>query len=74
MLCKLNQILKYILIGIVTSIAIKYIPTTTLLDSDNLMISFIVAISYAIMDYILPSMKTYRMPSKDTIQDAIQER
>jgi len=51
MLCKLNQILKYILI-------------TTLLDSDNLMISFIVAISYAIMDYILPSMKTYRMPSK----------
>ena len=56
MLCKLNQILKYILIGIVTSLAIKYIPATTLLNDEILMISFIVSICYAIMDTVLPSM------------------
>ena len=48
-------ILKYILIGIITFIAIRYIPTTTLLQDDILIISFIVSIGYAIIDYIGPS-------------------
>ncbi len=51
----MNHILKYILIGLITLLAIKYIPTTTLLQIDILMISFIVAISYALLDFILPS-------------------
>ena len=48
-------ILKYILIGLITMLAIKYIPTTTLLQMDILMISFIVSISYALLDIVLPS-------------------
>jgi len=36
-------------------LAIKYIPTTTLLQMDILMISFVVAISYALLDITLPS-------------------
>ena len=48
-------ILKYILIGLITMLAIKYIPTTTLLQMDILMISFVVAISYALLDITLPS-------------------
>ena len=51
----MNRILKYILIGLITIIAIKYIPTTTLLNNDILMIGFIVSIAYAILDTILPS-------------------
>ena len=48
-------ILKYILIGIITFVAIRYIPTTTLLQEDILIISFIVSIAYAIIDTIMPS-------------------
>jgi len=48
-------ILKYILIGIITYVAIRYIPTTTLLQEDILIISFIVSIAYAIIDTIMPS-------------------
>ena len=48
-------ILKYILIGIVTFVAIRYIPTTTLLQEDILIISFIVSIAYALIDTIMPS-------------------
>ena len=59
----MNHILKYILIGLITMLAIKYIPTTTLLQTDILMISFIVAISYALLDIILPS---YTKPSYST--------
>jgi hypothetical protein len=51
----MNHILKYILIGLITMLSIRYIPTTTLLQNDILMISFVVSISYAIIDTILPS-------------------
>jgi hypothetical protein len=51
----MNRILKYILIGLITMIAIKYMPTTTLLNNDILIIGFIVSIAYAILDTILPS-------------------
>jgi hypothetical protein len=54
----MNHIIKYILIGLITMVAIKYIPTTTLLNNDILMISFVVSISYAIIDIILPSCDT----------------
>jgi hypothetical protein len=47
--------LKYILIGLITFLSIRYIPTTTLLQEDILIISFIVSIAYAIIDMILPS-------------------
>ena len=48
-------ILKYILIGIITFVAIRYIPTTTLLQEDILIISFIISIAYAIIDTTMPS-------------------
>ena len=52
---KINYIIKYILIGLITALSIKYIPTTTLLQKDIVIISIIVSISYAIIDSILPS-------------------
>ena len=52
---KKNYIIKYILIGLITALSIKYIPTTTLLQKDIIIISIIVSISYAIIDSILPS-------------------
>jgi len=51
----MNRILKYILIGLITMITIKYIPTTTLLNNDILIVGFIVSIAYAVLDTILPS-------------------
>ena len=48
-------VIKYILIGLITILAIKYVPTTTLLQMDILMMSFIVSISYALLDYTMPS-------------------
>jgi len=56
---KLNQIIKYILIGLITAICIKYIPNTTLLQQEIITISIVVSIAYAIIDIILPSFYIY---------------
>ena len=55
-----NHIIKYILIGIITAISIKYIPVITLLKNDIIIISIIVSISYALIDIMLPSVKMMR--------------
>ena len=53
----IKHLIKYILIGLITMLSITYIPTTTLYNDDILIISFIVSITYAIIDTILPSIK-----------------
>ena len=65
MLLKINQILKYILIGIITALSIKYVPTTTLLQCDIFIVAFIVSICYALMDHTLPSISLKCVKSED---------
>ena len=62
---KLNHIIKYLLIGLITAISIKYIPTTTLMQEDIIAISIIVSIAYAIIDVILPSVYIYKNDEKE---------
>jgi hypothetical protein len=50
-----NRIIKYILIGLITMVAIRYIPQHKLYDDDIIIIAIIVSIGYAIIDKILPS-------------------
>jgi hypothetical protein len=52
-----NRSIKYLLIGIVTFLAIRYIPTHALLDKEIIVISIVVSIAYAIIDKLLPSYK-----------------
>ena len=49
------KIIKYIVIGIFTFIAIRYIPTHAIIDIDIIMVSLCVSIVYAILDKLLPS-------------------
>jgi|SaaInlV_165m_DNA_1040744.scaffolds.fasta_scaffold34844_2 hypothetical protein len=51
----INKILKYILIGIITGLSLRYIPENPIPQQDILMVSFIISIGYAILDRILPS-------------------
>ncbi len=50
-----NRIIKYILIGLISIISIRYIPHHKLNDDDIIMIAIIISIGYAVIDKLLPS-------------------
>ncbi len=52
---QINKIIKYIVIGMFTFIAIRYIPTHAILDTEIVMVALCVSIVYAIIDKLLPS-------------------
>lgn len=52
---KCKRIIKYILMGLVILVSIRYVPTQLLDTSELLMISFISSISFAILDMVSPS-------------------
>ena len=52
---KYKRIIKYILMGLVILVSIRYVPTQLLDTSELLMISFISSISFAILDMVSPS-------------------
>jgi len=62
---KINHIIKYILIGLITVLAIKYIPKTTLLQDEIITIGIVVSIAYAIIDTILPSVYIKKTEEND---------
>jgi hypothetical protein len=50
-----NRILKYILIGLLTILLIRYIPDHALDDNEIIAVAMCVSIGYAVMDKMLPS-------------------
>jgi hypothetical protein len=50
-----NRIVKYFLIGLISFIAIRYIPSNALQDLDILVVSMTISIGYAVIDKLLPS-------------------
>lgn len=52
---KCKRIIKYILMGLVILVSLRYVPTQLLDTSELLMISFISSISFAILDMVSPS-------------------
>ena len=50
-----NKIIKYFLIGLISFIAIRYVPSNALHDVEILVISMIISIGYALIDKLLPS-------------------
>ena len=62
---KCKRIIKYILMGLVILVSLRYVPTQLLDTSELLMISFISSISFAILDMLSPSI----LISQKTIKD-----
>ncbi len=52
---KSGYIIKYILIGLITFLCIRYIPSSAMNDCEILMVAMCVSIGYAIIDKLLPS-------------------
>ena len=52
---KSKRALKYLLMGFITSIFVRYIPEIMVSDKNIIIISCLVSISYAIMDRVSPS-------------------
>ena len=50
-----NRIIKYILIGLITILLIRYVPVNKLIDDEIIIIGILASISYAIIDKLLPS-------------------
>ena len=53
----IERIIKYILLGLVVLVAIKYIPNNSLPTKEIIMIAATSAIAFAILDMISPSVK-----------------
>lgn len=53
----INKLLKYILMSLVTYLSLYFIPSQELKSKESLMITFIVGITFAILDRVLPSIK-----------------
>ena len=62
---KCKRIIKYILMGLVILVSLRYVPAQLLDNSELLMISFISSISFAILDMLSPSI----LISQKTIKD-----
>jgi hypothetical protein len=62
---KLQKITKYILMGLIVLVALKYIPDNALKSKEILMISAISSISFAILDMISPAIKLSQVNSKN---------
>ena len=54
---KCNRAIKYLLMGLLTAIFVRYIPELMVSDKNIIIISCLVSISYAILDRISPSIK-----------------
>ncbi len=50
-----NRIIKYFLIGLITFVAIRYIPSSALEDIEILIVAMTVSMGYAVIDKLLPS-------------------
>ncbi len=50
-----NRIIKYILIGILALILIRYIPSNAISDTDMIIVAICISIGYAVIDKLLPS-------------------
>lgn len=54
---KTKRLTKYILMGFIVLVAIRYIPNKTLDSKEILMIAFIASISFGILDMVSPSVR-----------------
>lgn len=54
---KINRALKYVLMALITSIFVRYIPELMVSNKNIIIISCLVAISHAILDRISPSIR-----------------
>jgi hypothetical protein len=52
-----HKTIKYVLIGLIVMLSIRYIPNNILQNKEIIMISAISSISYAILDMISPTIK-----------------
>jgi hypothetical protein len=50
-----TRIIKYLLIGLLTFLAIRYIPSNALQDEEIIMVAMVVSIGYALLDKLMPS-------------------
>jgi len=56
---KLQKIVKYILMGLIIVLAIKYIPDNKIKNNEIIMIGAISSITFAILDMISPSVSIH---------------
>ncbi len=52
-----KRCMKYLLMGFIVLVAIRYVPTRTIETKEILMIGFISSISFAMLDMVSPTIK-----------------
>ena len=54
---KSRRIIKYILMGLIILVAVRYIPTQPIETCETVMVALISSISFGILDMVSPSIK-----------------
>ena len=57
---KSKRIIKYILMGFIILVAVRYIPTQPLMTQEIIIIGLISSISFAMLDMVCPSINVYQ--------------
>lgn len=68
-LAQSHRLIKYILMGLVVLVALRYIPDRILQLKEILIIGAISSITFAILDMISPSINIQEMRSIDKVQN-----
>ena len=68
-LAQSHRLIKYILMGLVVLVALRYIPDRILQLKEILIIGAISSITFAILDMISPSINIQEMKSIDKVQN-----
>ncbi len=62
---KLQKITKYILMGLIVVIALRYVPDNALKNKEIMMIGAVSSISFAILDMVSPAIRISQESTKD---------
>jgi len=64
----IERMIKYILLGLVVLIAVKYIPEKGIPNKEIIMISATSAIAFSILDMVSPSVNVVNKPSNAQVE------
>ena len=56
---KVKKLLKYLVLSLVVSVSIKYIPKNQIENKEIIMIASLTSVTFAILDIINPNIKLY---------------
>ncbi len=72
-LTNFNKMIKYVVMGLIMGIILRYVPTHLINNNEIIMISMLSSITLAILDMISPSIKIEELKTTEGFKSVIFE-